>query len=407
MLSAGHRLILLLYVFMLPIHYKTSIKVFVVLLFFSLLLAGGEVFRGALLNKFIYPIFYFVVLVLGLFYSENTSAALRIIFDKTFILFAFILILVIGRKTSKVHHVLLTFVAGTLLASLICLVYAVYRDYSEGAYWAYYHMTFTDVINSHPIYMGYFVNFSIVITFFYSLNEESRFKIQGASFYGIVIILFFIAIHILLSGRMPLFAIIFCSLFWVFVNRSYRKVPYQFILIMVIFGGSVLYLLQYRTILFDRFKDVFSKQESMSDTEYGGYVERLTLWGAGINANENILFGVGTGDGEGALIDFYKNYSLDKNYIEEKYNSHNQFIQLYLTNGLVGILAYSMMLFSPIVIALRKKNILKFMFYTPFVFYGITEVFLGRYQGAAFYFFFYAFLILNEDNLLMVNEGKN
>ncbi|MDZ7646840.1 MAG: O-antigen ligase family protein [Cytophagales bacterium] len=56
---------------------------------------------------------------------------------------------------------------------------------------------------------------------------------------------------------------------------------------------------------------------------------RVTLWDAAIRANPNPLFGVGTGDYKAILNQYYQSQGMAL-FVEESYNSHNQFIQLYL-----------------------------------------------------------------------------
>lgn len=170
---------------------------------------------------------------------------------------------------------------------------------------------------------------------------------------------------------------------------------------MVYFGliaisiSLIVFLLKDRTLIFDRFNDLLISQESVGDTKYGGYIERLRLWEAGVKANDNMLFGVGTGDGTDALLLYYERNNFDYSYVSEEYNSHNQAIQVYLSYGLLGVMSYLIMTVFPLFKSFRKKTIIEFMFYAPFVIYGLTEVYLGRYQGLGFYFFFYAFFVFN------------
>lgn len=386
--------LLFAYAFILPIHYKTSIKVLIVLLVLSIFSLPKKSLIIRSLAPYWAPFLFLILLVIGVFYSEDGSKAAKIVFDAALIP-AFALV-ALANSPIPIRKVLLAFTAGTLTASLTYLFYAIYRDITEGAYWAYYHLVFTDILSSHPIYMGYFVNFSIAIVFYYGIDFETRWKGKMSFFLSLIVIFFLILIHVFLSDRMPVAAVLTCSLVWIFMYSRSFKVHAWFALMLVVLGTTIVFTLKERTIIIDRFLDLIVPQNSLTDTEYGGYVERFSLWKAGINSCDNIVFGVGTGDGQQSLNGYYKRYNYGETFIIESYNSHSQYVQIFLTNGLIGLACLLTVIIQPVLWAIRAKSFLNFMFFAPFLFYGISEVFYGRYQGIAFYFFFYFLLSFYE-----------
>ena len=112
--------------------------------------------------------------------------------------------------------------------------------------------------------------------------------------------------------------------------------------------------------------------------------ERAVLWESAVAAVSNPLLGVGTGDYKVALNDYYLVHNLTQ-FASESYNSHNQFIQILFSNGVLGVLAFSFMLGRPLYMAMKSRNILTILCVFPFLIYGMTEVFLGRYQGVVFF----------------------
>jgi O-antigen ligase len=124
--------------------------------------------------------------------------------------------------------------------------------------------------------------------------------------------------------------------------------------------------------------------------------ERAILWESAISANATPFFGVGTGDYKIALNDYYTKHNLEQ-FASESYNAHNQLIQLLFSNGVFGLLAFSIMIGRPLYLAVKKKNILAILCIFPFLIYGMTEVFLGRYQGIVFFALLHQ-IFINERN---------
>jgi len=123
--------------------------------------------------------------------------------------------------------------------------------------------------------------------------------------------------------------------------------------------------------------------EFRSLSNQNDYWERMALWKSAIAANTNSLFGVGTGDYNLVLNEYYRGHEMN-HFAEENFNSHNQFIQMYFSNGLVGLFSLLLVLGRPLYVSVKQRNLLGILLYFPFLMYGVTEVFLGRYQGVVF-----------------------
>ncbi|MFM7854801.1 MAG: hypothetical protein ACKO96_23455, partial [Flammeovirgaceae bacterium] len=72
-------------------------------------------------------------------------------------------------------------------------------------------------------------------------------------------------------------------------------------------------------------------------------------------------------------------------YAKNNLNAHNQYIQILLSNGIIGIVALLVLMLRPLYLAVVAKDLLGVLLLYPFLLYGITEVFLGRYQGVLFF----------------------
>jgi O-antigen ligase len=108
------------------------------------------------------------------------------------------------------------------------------------------------------------------------------------------------------------------------------------------------------------------------------------LWESALHANPNTVFGVGTGDYENVLNEYYETHDLST-YASSNFNPHNQFIGTYIANGLIGLICLLLLLGKPIYLSVKTGNALGTLIFFPFIIYGITEVFFGRYQGVVFF----------------------
>ncbi|MCX8492174.1 MAG: O-antigen ligase family protein, partial [Cyclobacteriaceae bacterium] len=135
--------------------------------------------------------------------------------------------------------------------------------------------------------------------------------------------------------------------------------------------------------------------EFRSLSNQNDYWERIDLWQSAIHANTNPLIGVGTGDYNLVLNEYYRTHAMAQ-FADGNLNSHDQFIQLYFSNGILGLLGFLIILARPLYLSVRAQKLLGILLYFPFLIYGITEVFLGRYQGVVFLSFVHQILISNN-----------
>ncbi|HET6991503.1 MAG TPA: O-antigen ligase family protein, partial [Bacteroidia bacterium] len=112
--------------------------------------------------------------------------------------------------------------------------------------------------------------------------------------------------------------------------------------------------------------------------------ERSVLWESAIKASPNYILGVGTGDYKKVLNQFYRDHNMLA-YADLSYNAHNQFIQVFFSNGLLGLICLVILLGRPFYMSIKRQYLLGALIFFPFFIYGMTEVFLGRFQGVVFF----------------------
>lgn len=129
--------------------------------------------------------------------------------------------------------------------------------------------------------------------------------------------------------------------------------------------------------------------------------QRFEFWRAGKHIlKSRWLIGVGTGDPPRA---FKQAYSELESPLEEQFRhrAHNQYMSMWISLGLIGMVWLVVLLFIPIVISPRARS-LKFIAFLVIVSMSfLTEDTLETQVGITFFSFFYCYF------LLLPIEGKN
>ena len=126
---------------------------------------------------------------------------------------------------------------------------------------------------------------------------------------------------------------------------------------------------------------------------------RLLSWDASIDLiKRSPGIGYGPGGAQKALDSVY----LEKGYkypLKEKYNAHNQFLQIWLENGLLGLLVFSACVFLILKKGLMEKKH-RFVFLATVAIFFINacfESYLNRYSGISFFAFWWCLIVLDSD----------
>ncbi|HCT30512.1 MAG TPA: hypothetical protein DIW31_07220 [Bacteroidales bacterium] len=111
---------------------------------------------------------------------------------------------------------------------------------------------------------------------------------------------------------------------------------------------------------------------------------------------KHILFGVGVGDGQDFLMDYYStsNVNLDKQFW---FLSHNQYLTIWIASGLVGLILFISGLLIPSFIERKSFNILSIAFLSIILISMLTEDTLETHVGITFTALFYSFIIFGDN----------
>jgi O-antigen ligase len=368
----------LLFVFTIPISQFVSVRLLLLLLFVSFFTKTKENNSFSFLKNSWDILVYISMLAIGLIYSQDLNTGLAVMETN----FSFLAVPVVISRCPvidrvKLNEVFRAFKIGLLVAALICLCFATYQYIQKPDIQLFFFYKFTDVINSHPTYFAYYIIFAISVELFSVYYDKARYPIILKYF----TILFLFLILILTGGQTAFIGILFVLSFFILKflieeKTIKKKIAVGFVVLML----SCMFLIS-----------MIVKEVPLKDLNDSW--ERAVLWDSAISAINNLFLGVGTGDYRIALNEYYLNHGLAR-FANESYNAHNQGIQILFSNGLLGLFSFGIMIIRPLFLAIQYKNILTILCFFPFLVYGVTEAFLGRYQGVVFFALLHQVFIL-------------
>ncbi len=369
--------LLLLFIFFIPLSQQISIKLLVVTCLFSLFV--GDIREGLLIffRDSWDTIFYLTILTLGLLYSENIASGLKVLeTNLCFLAVPIIFSRTRGFVKEQVNMLFYSFAAGLSLACLICLIHAGVTYSNTHDIQTFFFYNLTTILNFQPTYFAYYLIFTIGYAMYQFYYQDAVLN----PYFNAAGILFLFLVLMLTGGQTAFVSMLLIFSFFVLKFITEQKNMKQKILTGLI---ALMIAIMFFTTLLDKGK---------RELELNDAWDRLILWESAMGANTNLLIGVGTGDSKIVLNKYYLAHNLEE-FAKDSYNSHNQFIQLLLSNGLLGVFALVLLIGRPLYLSARSQNMVGILLFFPFLIYGITEVFFYRYQGVVFFAFLHQFLI--------------
>jgi O-antigen ligase len=358
------------YWLMLTFSFSISLSDFFSLRLLILLAVISTLINFKSIGKFILRqwevLLYFVVLLTGLVYSTDLMKGLRLIETSASLLLVPLVFHqhVITEKI-KAEDIFISFIAGVIVSCLICLAYAFTTFLQTGDINRFLYYNFTQIVDVHPTYIAYYIIFSItwfLHKLYFNFNQSNRIIIH-------IVVFFLFGVLLLTGGQTSFISLLLVFSFFIlkFILESRLNIK-VFTIIQI---GVMLVMM-------------FTVSSRISNSDLNDSWDRFSLWGAGIQANSNPFIGEGTGGYQDVLNKYYENHQM-LDYAETSMNSHNQFIQVYFSNGLIGLVSILLLLSIPIYKSFKMGSSLGILIFFPFLVYGMTEVFLGRYEGVVFF----------------------
>lgn len=323
--------------------------------------------------------FPFFISAIGCFYSENKIEGFKYLLTTIpFLLFP-ITFFYYQLDKKKIEWLLNYFVLSVLLFTIFGFLKA-FWFFNNNLGEFYFYDKFALLLNKHSTYFSLLIVLSIVIL----LNnwiEKNKFKL-GEVF---IFIVFVIALY-MLSVRISFIALLFGITILLFFKTSKR----------IFFCGTIILTFLISIVFISpnmhkRFQKSNFDNGKIDDSSF-----RFKHWEAVIETvkDESLFFGIGTKGDNKRLIENYKKRGLTAAY-ERGYNAHNQFLEFFLNQGLVGLVFFILCNILIIKFLINDSNYLGLCFFSVFIIYMLTESILMRHSGIISYTLFLSVLLFN------------
>lgn len=323
----------------------------------------------------------FWIAVFGLLYTEDVGSAFRDIELKAPFLIFPLIFSTVKLKTESLHFVLKNFLLGVLAATVLAGIKVLYFKINGLGNYLYYQDLY-EFIDKHTTYFALFV----VIAMLYLLQKF--FTSTSKKQYYLIAYIFFVGVLYVLSVRISVIALAAGSIILI-IHHLNSRIKYAVIVLVALLIGSL-----YITPNFQkRFEPSQIENSEINDADF-----RKLHWQAVAEtiAHNSLLIGNGTRGNRDYLYSKYKDYGLTSAY-EDEYNAHNQYLEIILDFGIMGLLLFFLMLFYIAKLTL-KENYLGFSILCVFLIFMFTESILERQSGIVIFSFFMAIIAVTVSN---------
>jgi len=317
-------------------------------------------------------VFFFTVFITA-FYSKDINMGL---FEVRVWLFLLIPVGLYSKdRISKTEFkaIAKSFIAGMSLALLYLILYAiiVYKDNPLPILKGFVH--FTAPLKMHPSYFSLYLIFNVVL-----IQELYLKKSKYSKVYKYLVWILLISIVFFIRSRVPIVISLIILLLSILANTNkYLKYILIAILALIIaFNWSVI----------------------LSFISHGRDLpraldERLGSWKATIEVIKNHwLFGVGVGDYQTELDKQYFLTGFDTG-IDMKFNSHNQYLQIFASSGILSVFSFLSVLFFLFRNKIKQKSFVIMSFVIIVSIQMFFESILIMLHGVYFFTFFATILL--------------
>lgn len=296
-----------------------------------------------LTSPLVWMALFFVLHVIGSFYSINTSFAwmdigMKLSFIFFPLIFAFFPIPISWKK------VMASLVLGAFTSVIIAFIVAFYH-YTESGNSIYFKESYL----SHWMHRSYWASY-LTIGFLISFKHFLWRSSNVYYIYGMVSLLFFVA-TLLTGSKMGIITLFIVAISLLMIWIVTQKKWVSGLIVLVFLAGSTILVALNSPALTQRIaatNHYLSNLDNLNVNSIESNTTRVFMWETATELiNENWLKGVGTGD----IKDELQQRNYEKGYIgvaDKKFNVHNQYLQTFATLGIVGLISLLALLLLPL-----------------------------------------------------------
>jgi len=331
---------------------------------------------------------FYLLYIFGLVYSQNMERAGLHLEQKLSLLIFPLLFFTTKIDNQKRANILFAFVLGCLMAIIFSLSKASYIYFTAGVN-NFFYTDFSGHLNLHPAYYALYLSCTF---FIYDFKKESlpfsksvKPKIAQYS----ILILFSIIIAMLSSRAVIIsFIIVLLTIYPYFKFKTKQLKEGLYIIVSTLIVMSLFMFSNPFTK--SRVNDVAKELTTLSKKNTITNPRKDT-WKASIQLiKHKPIIGHGSGDVRDLLQTEYKK-NKDERISTRNFNSHNQFFEITVAFGLLGLVLFLAILGIPFLKAWQNDAYLYVFFLSLFILANLTESMLETQGGVVFFAFFNSF----------------
>lgn len=321
-------------------------------------------------------------LIISFLYTTNLSYGLRAIEKKSALILLPILLTGICWDKQLRNDIFKLFVLSAIVLTVYSIV-TTFIKFDIGSDMSYFSWVLPQTSSLPSNYYSLFLSFAILIVIF----EFKEFQ-SSVSKPVLILIIFYLACFLALLGSRSalmgmVLVLIFFATFKIFRQRgAERKKGF------VIFLSTILMsVLLVNTVPYLNSRVKQSVYHFTTDPRYQLLKSNVNVF------LKDPLLGVGIGDVQDALAAEYVRTENTEAY-QDKYNSHNDWFQVLITTGIVGLILFIYLIFELVREAWLTKDLYRISFLLFFAVISMTESILERNKGVIFFSFFVTFFFI-------------
>jgi O-antigen ligase len=342
--------------------------------------------------KFWFLTLPFLLFAISLLYTTNIYDGWKLLeLRSSLFLFPIIFGLTTLTKNQK-ELILKFFILLVTLSSLVGFVFNIsnYLNTNDSGY--FYNDNLVLIFGKQAAYFGMYINFALIGLFYFW--QKNLLKNKTERIISIIVLILLLIAQYLLASRTAM-AISFIALISFIIVIGVTKIGKKKGVVLLLSFGILF------TSLIIVFPKVLKRFESLKQIEYkfdnpnqinhfngeiskenwNGLNTRLAIWNCAWDEIKKApIIGTGLGSQQESLISNYESKSFNFA-IKSNYNSHNQYLDVLLSNGFIGLAIFLFFVIFLIYKSIQTGNWLLLGLVIIFAISCLTENILSRNQG--------------------------
>jgi|GEM_PF-813481 len=381
---------------------KKSVLAIIIWAVFSLIIIVSEKSYKAIQKKDRINLFvltsYYLAFIICFFFIEDKKLAMRFL-EKNIAFLIFPVFMIVNKRffyENTLRRTITVFIISNILLASYIWIVILSKGYltvmkSDTYYNPIIRNFFSDISEIHLPYLGMLFVFSSLALLDDIFNSAKKIAYRNVlRCLGIALLIFSV---ISFAARLALILFILLSLFLLFKKASTVRIKIGFIVSIL----AILFLVFTIPSSKKRIDEIWNaKLELPNSTQKSEEVNfRYGIYNCvSIILKENWIIGVGPGNVQKKLDNCYSGYSYKNydDYSKIEYNSHNQYLDIWLKYGIFGLILFFVFLLWGI----KKINILYGIFLCIIMTAMLTENIFDRQVGVVFFTLFNTLFFINR-----------